>query len=114
MLNFIIRWVAKRALEDRAWQHATRQGLKDDGARLDALLTQHKLLPDGGCALFKWLQLPRAQEIHQRLAQMGVLTRVFSTPPSIRFGLPANESQWQRLEEVLANVITDELFEASL
>lgn len=104
------RWVASRALEDRAWQHATRQRLKNDGARLATLLTRHKLPPDGGCHLFKWIRTPHAEDIHKRLAEAGIFTRLFSAPASLRFGLPANNSQWQRLDEVLRYAITDDLF----
>lgn len=95
------RWVAKAALEDRAWQHDMRKELFNDSGRLQALLTENGLTPDGGCALFQWMQTPQAAAIHEALARRGILTRLFAEEPSLRFGLPGDESQWQRLEAAL-------------
>jgi L-threonine-O-3-phosphate decarboxylase len=97
------RYVATQALQDRDWQQQTRQKLHAAGARLHALLTQHDLAPDGGCALFQWLQTPRAEQLHEQLAQQGILTRLFAEPASVRFGLPRDEVEWQRLDGALSS-----------
>ncbi|MFH0352362.1 MAG: threonine-phosphate decarboxylase CobD [Chromatiales bacterium] len=97
------RWVAERALADRAWHEATRTQLLKKAERLTALLRQHGLAPGGGCALFQWAPIPHAAALHERLARQGILTRLFTEPASLRFGLPGAEAGWARLEEALAN-----------
>lgn len=98
------RWVATQALQNHGWHETTRQQLIRDSKRLQSLLTQHNLTPDGGCALFQWMRTPYATPIHEMLAQQGILTRLFNTPPSLRFGLPGAESDWRRLSEALAGI----------
>jgi len=96
------RAVARLALEDRAWQAQTRARLSHDAQRLQELLRASGLSPAGGTALFQWVVTPQAAVIHDRLARQGILTRLFSEPSSLRFGLPADEKQWQRLHTALA------------
>ena len=98
------RWVATEAFKDRAWQKSARQNLVKDSARLQVLLTQYGLAPDGGCALFQWIRTPQAALLHDRLAHHGILTRLFSEPSSLRFGLPGSEPDWERLDAALARV----------
>lgn len=98
------RFVAQAALQDSAWQSATRARLQQNGARLAQLLQQVKLNPDGGCGLFQWVKTDRAEAIHQQLAQRGILTRLFTQPLSLRFGLPGDEGEWQRLETTLMKI----------
>jgi cobalamin biosynthetic protein CobC len=90
-------------LSDRLWQEATRARLPEQAERLAALLRRHGLTPGGGCALFQWAAIPNAAAIHEKLARQGILTRLFTEPASLRFGLPGTEAGWARLEEVLAN-----------
>lgn len=98
------RLVATAALRDRLWQTSTRHSLPRAGARLHDLLSQHGLAPDGGCALFQWLRTPKAAGMHDALARRAILTRVFQDPPGLRFGLPGNESEWERLDSELAKI----------
>lgn len=86
-----------------------RQRIRAEQAsdRLVSLLTWHGLKPQGGCALFQWLTTPTAVQLHEFCARRGVLLRLFvsSERPdnnSVRFGLPADELCWQRLEQVLS------------
>ncbi|WP_295392449.1 threonine-phosphate decarboxylase CobD [uncultured Thiodictyon sp.] len=95
------RWVAAQALADTAWQDATRERLAADGERLAELLRRHGLPPQGGCALFQWVPTGRAPQIHEALASAGILTRLFDSPPALRFGLPGSEGEWARLEAAL-------------
>ncbi|MGH8532410.1 MAG: threonine-phosphate decarboxylase CobD [Gammaproteobacteria bacterium] len=97
------RWAATLALADRAWQEATRAQLFKQAERLAALLRHHGLAPSGGCALFQWAPSPHAAAIHETLARQGILTRLFTEPASLRFGLPGAEAGWAHLEEALAN-----------
>ncbi len=111
-VNGPARWVAGAALADRDWQETTRQRLVKESARLHNLLARHGLKPDGGCALFRWLRTPRAAELHDAFARQGILTRLFSEPASLRFGLPGNEADWVRLGAALAGLTSMTAFEA--
>jgi len=95
------RWLATQALEDRAWQTATRAQLALQSQRLLDVLNNFKLSPRGGCTLFQSIVRSDGAFIHEQLAQQGILTRLFKTPTRLRFGLPANESDWQRLQQAL-------------
>ncbi len=96
------RAVATALLQDQAGQQAQRQRLLADGERLAALLTNQGLAPAGGCALFQFCCTPLAALLHEFLATNGILTRLFDSPASLRFGLPADEAGWQRLQQALA------------
>jgi len=103
-VNAPARWVATRALVDRNWQQGNRRRLAAAGDRLGALLARHGLSPDGGCDLFQWVCAPDAAWLRDRLARRGILTRLFTAPPSLRFGLPGAEADWERLDAALAGV----------
>ena len=99
------RFVAQVALRDTAWQAATRQRLQQDGKQLAQLLHDTGFAQVSGCGLFQWVITDQAKNIHQRLAQQGILTRQFSIPNSLRFGLPASETDWQRLLNALKHTL---------
>lgn len=103
-INHPARWAAKQALMDLAWQRAARNTLAKQSTRLADLLSQHGLQPAGGCALFQWQKSDCAAAIYEKLAQKGVLVRLFAEPMSLRFGLPPNEAAWARLAVVLATL----------
>lgn len=96
------RWVAQQALANSTWQAEQRLWLAQQSQRLAQLLTRHGLPPSGGTALFQWVETPKAAEIHQRLARLGILTRLFAQPSSLRFGLPADERSWAKLDFILS------------
>lgn len=98
------RIVAQAALSDAAWQQATRARLIQEGARLAQMLEANGLVSSGGCALFQWVQCDDASALHEKLAQRGILTRLFAKPASLRFGLPRDGAGWQRLAAVLNEV----------
>lgn len=75
--------------------------LQAAGQRLESLLREQGLMPDGGTALFQWLRTSRAGELHEFLARRGILVRLFAEPASLRFGLPGDEAGWQRLAQAL-------------
>lgn len=105
------RWVAKRALADRAWQEETRLGLVRSGKRLADLLGRQGLAVAGGAYLFQWVPSPNAEFWRDALARRGILVRRFADPPGLRFGLPGPESAWRRLELALAGVRAERLRE---
>lgn len=98
------RHVATLALRDTTWQYATRAALLPASQRLAGLLREYGLPPTGGCSLFQWVCCVDAANVHEQLARLGVLTRVFEQPASLRFGLPRDEAQWVRLTEALSEI----------
>ncbi|WP_295398803.1 threonine-phosphate decarboxylase CobD [uncultured Thiocystis sp.] len=99
------RLMARQAFADTAWQRCARASLALDAARLAALLRDHGLAPTGGTALFQWVLSADAERIDAALAQQGVLARRFDRPASLRFGLPGEEQDWQRLSVALASAV---------
>ncbi len=95
------RALAKAILLDRPGQDRQRQRLLADGQRLEDLLRACDLAPAGGTALFQRLLRDDAAALHEFLAARGILTRLFATPPSLRFGLPPDEAGWARLGQAL-------------
>lgn len=77
--------------------------LQAAGRRLAELLHMQGLSPAGGTALFQWVRTPEAERLHDFLARRGILVRRFTAPASLRFGLPADETGWQRLARALAD-----------
>ncbi len=96
--------IAAKALSDDAWQEASRVRLAIASARLQRLLTEHRLAPSGGTALFQWIRTSQAAILHEQLARRGILARLFASPASLRFGLPGNELQWQRFTQALQEI----------
>ncbi|MGZ0077733.1 threonine-phosphate decarboxylase CobD [Methylomonas sp. YC3] len=97
------RYVAALALADRSWQSAAAASLAKQGQRLQQLLTDSGWPPSGGCDLFQWVKCVQAAKLHDLLAGQGILTRLFQEPASVRFGLPKDESAWQRLAQALTH-----------
>jgi cobalamin biosynthesis protein CobC len=98
--------VGTQALADRAWIEATRHRLAEASARLDAILDAAGLDRVGGTALFRLVRTPAAQKLFHRLGCAGILVRVFPDHPAwLRFGLPAAEPDWQRLQSAMETAI---------
>lgn len=95
------RELAGCVLRDRTWQTVQRGRLVLASRRLQGVLADAGLTPDGGCALFQWVRTPRAAALHESMAAEGILLRAFEDPTSLRFGLPRGESDWQRLHAAL-------------
>ncbi|MES9897775.1 MAG: threonine-phosphate decarboxylase CobD [Sedimenticola sp.] len=95
------RWVATQALSDRKWQAQTCESLKNSGERLNQLMVQHNLTPLGGTALYQLVEIEQAEALYVQLAQQGILLRLFKEQSAVRFGLPKEEVEWQRLEAAL-------------
>jgi len=103
-VNHVARYVGRLALMDDAWQRNMRRQLPKQAQRLQDLLDRHGLPVSGGCGLFQWCLCADAEAVQQQLAEQGVWVRLFRQPPSLRFGLPADEGQWQRLEAALKSL----------
>jgi L-threonine-O-3-phosphate decarboxylase len=96
------RQAAMQALSDTTWQAAQRQRLAEASTRLSGLLRQHELPNCIGGTLFCYAPTAQAATLHAHFAQRGILLRRFDHPPAVRFGLPGNASDWQRLEAALS------------
>jgi cobalamin biosynthesis protein CobC len=91
--------IATLALRDAAWIAATRARLAADRKRLDTILGRAGLKLLGGTDLFGLFEAPDGTDLLGHFAQAGILVRGFAAAPRhYRFGLPADEAAWQRLE----------------
>ncbi|MNP38434.1 threonine-phosphate decarboxylase [compost metagenome] len=63
--------------------------------------------PQGGCALFQWLVTDKAVHLHDFMAHRGILLRLFTHTSSLRFGLPAEDADWQRLEQAFIDYLKE-------
>lgn len=95
------RWAGRLALADSGWQQQQRERLHTASQRLRTLLANRFTAEVSHSALFAYVPLANAAQVHQHLAQQGILTRLFLKPAALRFGLPASAADWQRLQEGL-------------
>jgi L-threonine-O-3-phosphate decarboxylase len=96
------RYALRHALADFAWHAQARARLQACSARLAQLLTKHDIAPTAGCAFFQWWRSDGAGDMHRALAAQGILTRLFDQPHSLRFGLPEDDADFERLDAALA------------
>jgi cobalamin biosynthesis protein CobC len=97
------RFIGTVLLANREGQLRQRARLLGDSERLAQLLSERGLPPTGGCGLFHWVVTEDATMLREFLACQGILVRRFQHPPSVRFGLPADEPGWARLARALTN-----------
>ncbi|SDK68124.1 L-threonine O-3-phosphate decarboxylase [Methylophilus rhizosphaerae] len=100
------RYIARLALQDRAWQQQVREYLPVQSAQLSQLLARHGLTPAGGTGLFQYVHHPSARQLQEALAKQGVWTRQFQNPHALRFGLPP-AADWPRLAQALAKAVAE-------
>ncbi len=98
------REVARRALQDTVWQQGIKGRLQQDSRRLAALLQGCGLTPAGGTHLFHYVRHAEAEAMHRQLAAEGIFTRLFASPPALRFGLPGTEADWERLHQAMQRI----------
>jgi cobalamin biosynthesis protein CobC len=91
--------IAAKALRDAAWIAAARARLAADRRRLDGMLGRAGLKLLGGTDLFGLFEGPDGTDLLDHFARAGILVRSFAEAPRhYRFGLPADEAAWRRLE----------------
>jgi cobalamin biosynthesis protein CobC len=91
--------IGAKALVDTAWTVRTRRELTQAARRLDAVLAGAGLEVIGGTTLFRLVRVPAANALFHHLGHAGILVRMFPDNATwLRFGLPADESAWRRLE----------------
>ena len=94
--------VGIRALADSNWLEATRARLGQDAARLDLLLQNAGWRIIGGTSLFRLAACADARAAFEQILAAGILTRPFADAPDrVRFGIPADETAWERLAKAL-------------
>ncbi|SCY82993.1 MULTISPECIES: threonine-phosphate decarboxylase CobD [unclassified Pseudomonas] len=93
------RVLGQACLLDSDAHAAQRQRCEATSQRLALLLERHGFKPQGGCGLFQWLITEHAQGLHDFMAHRGILLRLFVNTSSLRFGLPADDSEFLRLEQ---------------
>lgn len=93
--------IAIRALQDTQWQKDTRAWLRHNGYRMAQLLNTHGIA-SAGTPLFRWWPEEQPEAFHEHMAARGIWCRLFrDAARGIRVGLPARESDWQRLGQAL-------------
>lgn len=93
--------VAATALSDKSWLAQAARARQADALRLDGLLALRGRIV-GGTDLFRLLETDDAAALFDRLGSAGIYVRRFQHDPSrLRFGLPADEAAWTRLETAL-------------
>jgi cobalamin biosynthetic protein CobC len=102
------RYVAIKALKDKAWQTEMRTSLIFNSEKLSNLLNEYGFFVNGESALFQWLKHEKAEELFILFAKQGILVRLFNESSagisSLRLGLPKDQSQWDRLTEALSSI----------
>src|SRR3984957_6876767 len=94
--------IGVRALADSDWLEATRARLGQDAARLDLLLQNAGWRIIGGTPLFRLAARADARAAFEQLLAAGILARPFADAPDrVRFGIPADETAWERLATAL-------------
>jgi cobalamin biosynthesis protein CobC len=95
--------IGAKALTDTAWIERTRSRLAKAAGRLDTILTGSDLEIIGCTNLFRLARMPAASALFHHLGRAGILVRAFPEHPMwLRFGLPANEGCWRRLQIAMA------------
>ena len=96
--------IAERALADAAWIEATRVRLLRAAENFDRSVKSAGLEVAGGTSLFRLVRARDAHQIFQHLGANGIIVRPFREEPTwLRFAIPS-ESDWHRVDTVLAAV----------
>lgn len=89
------------ALADEDWRRQMAQRLEGEAARLDVVMRRLGLGVIGGTRLYRLGEAEGAPALFNRIGKAGILVRRFSDQPRrLRFGLPADEAAWRRLEKM--------------
>jgi cobalamin biosynthesis protein CobC len=97
--------VGAQALRDREWITESRARLSRDSARLETILGSAGLEVIGKTDLFVLARHAGAARIAGELARRHVLVRAFDYDATwLRFGLPASDERFLRLESALAEI----------
>jgi cobalamin biosynthetic protein CobC len=94
--------IGRAALLDQDWADRTRETLKSQAAKLDAVLIAAGFAIIGGTALFRLAQHSDAKARHAALARQHIWCRRFKHDDTLlRFGLPGDHAGFDRLAAAL-------------
>ncbi|WP_434601567.1 threonine-phosphate decarboxylase [Pseudomonas sp. Z4-7] len=93
------RILGQACLLDTEAHTRQRQRCEETSQRLALLLEHRGFKPHGGCGLFQWLVTEHARALYDFMAHRGILLRLFINTSSLRFGLPADDAEFLRLEQ---------------
>lgn len=92
------------ALDDIFWQQQHGQFLTAQSKRLRDVLINSGLPVRGGTPLFQTIQHKSAHDLHDYLAAAAICTRKYANwRDLLRFGLPANDVEFERFEKIMNN-----------
>ncbi|HEX3439333.1 MAG TPA: threonine-phosphate decarboxylase CobD [Pseudolabrys sp.] len=96
-------FVGEQALADTSWKSRMLECLAAAAQRLDLLLAGSGLEIIGGTSLYRLTQSSKAHDLFNHLGRAGIVVRTFAHDSTwLRWGLPATEAAWQRLNAVLS------------
>jgi cobalamin biosynthetic protein CobC len=96
--------IGRAALLDQEWADRTRETLKSQAAKLDAMLVAAGFAIVGGTALFRLVRHSDAKVRHTALARQRIWCRCFEHDDTLlRFGLPGDDATLDRLAAALAS-----------
>jgi cobalamin biosynthetic protein CobC len=105
--------VGGAALADTTWGEKTRTALAEAALKLDVILAGAGLEVIGGTSLFRLARSREAARLFRHLGESGIYTRRFNEYPAwLRFGLPGEEDEWQRLRAALTAFASAKAIEA--
>ena len=98
--------VGTQALNDLEWQKDQREKLRVQAELMDKILDKRGLYIAGGTSLFRLVIKEDAKELHRKLAEMHIWTRIFDYRSDyIRFGIPIDQKSMTRFDEALGRVM---------
>ena len=101
------RWAGTMALSDTLWHQQQQKRLIIASGRLKQMLGKKFQTRIFHTALFAYFQHTHAESYYRKLAEYGILVRLFKAPLALRFGLPAGDKQWQHLENFILETSPD-------
>jgi cobalamin biosynthetic protein CobC len=104
------RWVATQALNDTQWQKEAAIELKNASGRLEDLL-HHQLSSNDITSLSRsdyfcsilFSNIEEQQTVYRHLLKHTILVRRFNSSFRLRFGLPKDEVEWEKLKQALTH-----------
>jgi cobalamin biosynthesis protein CobC len=96
--------IGAAALRDQAWAHGIREAIRHQAGGLDAVLASAGFAVSGGTGLFRLARRADAGKVHAWLAARHIWCRRFEWADDLlRFGLPANDRDLDRIARALAS-----------
>jgi len=96
--------IGAAALGDREWASRTRVTIQDQARKLDAVLANAGFTIVGGSGLYRLARRADAGKVHASLAAQHIWCRRFDWADDLlRFGLPPDDRECERLAAALAS-----------